>query len=618
MVTHPWSLRPRHAPNAVGGVRAQAGPPPHQSSRPAGEIPPGVREFKSDPPSLKEHSMVLFEDWLRLLSGTHPDDKALSLFLSTLRSANVLKGDETTDRFLRTLIEIAVTHCLNSADVGAAAAAAAATGGGKDGGAAGGGALSFLATDALVQLVVTLVHNGGGDPFLSKFLQVLVGVIKRDADERGNAFNARPFLRIMVGLSSELSSPLDATPAAATAAAAAGGAAAATAAEQASAASGRYLRTLGLALHQLQPLSVPGFAFAWLELVSHRSFMPKLLTSPLASGWPLYEALLVALLRFLEPHLRHADLTDSIKALYRGSLRVLLVLLHDFPEFLCEHHLALCDAIPPTCIQMRNLILSAFPRNMRLPDPFTPNLKVDLLPEIQQPPRILPDPDKLLPEPLGSQILAFLHTRVPANLPAQVLPLLCLQPAEAKAAGTMYNVPLLNALVLFVGAQAKSVNSACHPAALEIYHRLVSDLDSEGRHLTLNAMANQLRFPNSHTYYFSCTLLTLFMEAKQEVIQEQITRTLLERLIVNRPHPWGLLITFIELIKNRRYNFWGLAFTRCAPEIENLFTSVSKSCLGSTRPEEEGGAGGGGIGGVGAGAAAIALKESLPATAVRS
>jgi hypothetical protein len=35
----------------------------------------------------------------------------------------------------------------------------------------------------------------------------------------------------------------------------------------------------------------------------------------------------------------------------------------------------------------------------------------------------------------------------------------------------------------------------------------------------------------------------------QEITQEQITRVLLERLIVNRPHPWGLLITFIELIK---------------------------------------------------------------------
>lgn len=40
---------------------------------------------------------------------------------------------------------------------------------------------------------------------------------------------------------------------------------------------------------------------------------------------------------------------------------------------------------------MRNLILSAFPRNMRLPDPFTPNLKVDVLQEISMAPKISPD-----------------------------------------------------------------------------------------------------------------------------------------------------------------------------------------------------------------------------------
>ena len=73
----------------------------------------------------------------------------------------------------------------------------------------------------------------------------------------------------------------------------------------------------------------------------------------------------------------------------QGMLRVLLVLLHDFPEFLCDYHYTFCDVIPPNCIQMRNLILSAFPRNMRLPDPFTPNLKVDMLPEIAHQPRIV-------------------------------------------------------------------------------------------------------------------------------------------------------------------------------------------------------------------------------------
>ena len=75
--------------------------------------------------------------------------------------------------------------------------------------------------------------------------------------------------------------------------------------------------------------------------------------------------------------------------LYRGTLRVLLVLLHDFPEFLCDYHYGFCDVIPPNCIQMRNLILSAFDRNMRMPDPFTLNLKVDMLPKISIAPRMV-------------------------------------------------------------------------------------------------------------------------------------------------------------------------------------------------------------------------------------
>lgn len=31
----------------------------------------------------------------------------------------------------------------------------------------------------------------------------------------------------------------------------------------------------------------------------------------------------------------------------------------------------------------------------------------------------------------------------------------------------------------------------------------------------MNALANQLRYPNSHTHYFSCVLLFLFAEAQQ-------------------------------------------------------------------------------------------------------
>lgn len=31
-------------------------------------------------------------------------------------------------------------------------------------------------------------------------------------------------------------------------------------------------------------------------------------------------------------------------------------------------------------------------------------------------------------------------------------------------------------------------------------------------------------------------------------------------------------------LQNQLYNFWNRSFTRCAPEIERLFESVSRSC----------------------------------------
>ena len=64
-------------------------------------------------------------------------------------------------------------------------------------------------------------------------------------------------------------------------------------------------------------------------------------------------------------------------------------------------------------------------------------------------------------------------------------------------------------------------------------------------------------------------------------------RVLLERLIVNRPHPWGLLITFIELIKNPTFKFWSHEFVHCAPEIQKLFDSVARSCMVASQPRPD-------------------------------
>lgn len=84
-----------------------------------------------------------------------------------------------------------------------------------------------------------------------------------------------------------------------------------------------------------------------------------------------------------------------------------------------------------------------------------------------------------------------------------------------------------------------------------------------------------LRYPNAHTHWFSSLLLFLFNEVKTDRFQEIATKVLLERFIVHRPHPWGALVTFIELLRNPKYDFWNKDFVRVAPEISILLESVS-------------------------------------------
>ncbi|XP_039684486.1 CCR4-NOT transcription complex subunit 1 isoform X2 [Medicago truncatula] len=543
-----------------------------------------VDSVEPDPAGFREQVSMLFAEWYRICELPGANDTASTHFIVQLHQSGLLKGDDMPDRFFRLLMEIAVAHCLSTEGINSGALQSPQQM----------PTMSFLAIDIYAKLVFSILK--GSSKLLSKILAVTVRFIVKDAEEKKVSFNPRPFFRLFINWLLDLGSLEPVT----------------------DGANLQILTAFANAFHALQPLKVPGFSFAWLELVSHRSFMPKMLTGNGQKGWPYIQRLLVDLFQFMEPFLRHAELGDPVRVLYKGTLRVLLVLLHDFPEFLCDYHFTFCDVIPPSCIQMRNIILSAFPRSMRLPDPSTPNLKIDLLQEITQSPRILSEVDAVLrAKQMKADIDEYLKTRQQSSpFLSELKEKLLLSPNEAASAGTRYNVPLINSLVLYVGMQnvwainvqaiqqlegrtphAQSATNAFQQhlysptntdviAALDIFQTLINDLDTEGRYLFLNAVANQLRYPNTHTHYFSFVILYLFTESNQEIIQEQITRVLLERLIVNRPHPWGLLITFIELIKNLRYNFWNRSFIRCAPEIEKLFESVSRSC-GGPKPVDE-------------------------------
>jgi len=368
-------------------------------------------------------------------------------------------------------------------------------------------------------------------------------------------------------------------------------------------------------MRMVRPTRVPAFAFAWLELLSNSQFMPRMLTPSLrvaSTTWHAYYKLIHELLAFLQPFLRSTGLTDSMRDLYRSTMLLFLVLLTDFPQFLVDYSHNLCDMLPASVVQLRNVVLAAFPRGLRFPDPTQANLR--LLPEVSKTTRFPPSASAALLRPVAlsriyEPIDAFLLGNSPmtaqqlgAHLASNLLIATQLRATLVAAAaasgteiteaailerirhtvaktGTIFDTHILNALVLHLARSAatifvKALNS--HIAKLSpqavaqltpeqllgsspltaVFDSMLASVDAEGRYLIISAMANHLRFPNMYTCYFSTLLLYLFNHASHPAVQEQIIRVLFERVGVSRPFPWGLLHTVLELFRNPIYGFW--------------------------------------------------------------
>ncbi|PWN51417.1 Not1-domain-containing protein [Violaceomyces palustris] len=539
---------------------SQRGKATEASARFLDELEGGQLKNKADVgnTAMREQLAYCFAEWARLFQHSPNPEKSFIDFVTQLQSQGILKGEEISSMFFRVCTEVSVDSYIKQKAVGGNMATGI-----------------FSPIDAFSKLVVLMIKYHA-DPtganneqakvhYLTKILSIVVLVLAQSHEELGKHFQQKPFFRLFSSLLHDLHLTESSLGTA-------------------------YMQSLlaiSNTLNTLQPSFFPGFTFSWMSLISHRLFMPKLLVGNNRDGWSAFHRLLASNLRFLAPFLRSVELRETSRQLYKGTLRILLVLLHDFPEFLCDYHQSLCDIFPTSCIQLRNLILSAFPRDRRLPDPFTPNLKIDLLPEIHQHPTILSDYTSALGQVANFKeaLDNFLQGRGPRSFISTIKDTLLLpgvREVDYNKGETRYNIPLLNSLVLYVGVSSiqssqNLVNGFAHQdVGVDIFEHLLNELDPEGRYLLLTATANQLRYPSSHTAYFSYLILYIFAESGDDSVREQITRVLLERLIVNRPHPWGLLTTFIELMRNRRYKV-----PKAPAEIQHLLEHISATLVHS-------------------------------------
>jgi CCR4-NOT transcription complex subunit 1 len=233
--------------------------------------------------------------------------------------------------------------------------------------------------------------------------------------------------------------------------------------------------------------------------------------------------------------------------------------------------------------------LSAFPSGITLPDPDLHSSDLEDISEMNRVPPVLSDATIAFRD---SDIRALLDQVLsPRSTPALLASLkdaLVVAPPEGSNE-VSYNVGLINAVVMYVGttsvAQAKSAGGAAvfiasNPGPVALQY-LATNFEPEGQYLLLSAMVIHLRYPNAHTHWFSSMMLDLFLQVKDDRLGEIVTRVLLERFIVHRPHPWGALATFIELLRNPKYDFASQEFTRSSREVTMLLNNVATAVLQS-------------------------------------
>ncbi|CAE7460335.1 CNOT1, partial [Symbiodinium microadriaticum] len=269
---------------------------------PAAGGPPGSASPSRD--SVRDHVMLLLDRWLRVWASSN--DQVFGQYLQLLHQYGVLKTEEAADRFFRIACEICVEACMkNSQNTG------------------DGSTLAYTVIDALSKLFLLLVRLADKEAsdvavrinLLNRILHAVARALVDDHEAKkaagAAAFDQRPYCRLFSNLMQDLGT-VDPK-------------------QESSPAALPLLATYSQIYLALQPSTVPGFCFGWLQLISHKCFMPQLLHGMGQKGWPLMHRLLLVLLQFLQPYLRNADLPDPIRRLYKGTLRVLLILLHDFP-----------------------------------------------------------------------------------------------------------------------------------------------------------------------------------------------------------------------------------------------------------------------------------------------
>ncbi|CAB4252324.1 similar to Saccharomyces cerevisiae YCR093W CDC39 Component of the CCR4-NOT complex [Maudiozyma barnettii] len=511
---------------------------------------------------LNEKYFLVFTEWVKLLQRVDIEDDVVLAFISQMMENGVITDSDSLIRFLKSALELSVFAFKESDPTSEV----------------------FTAIDGLSKLIIKLlVYQEFTEWTKSAYMHVIFSVMLLvcSKDHEDPSFNERPYFRFLSNLLFEWSTLRGNN-----------------FASIENVETRKEYRNFDIEfynifatyLHSFQPFAFPGFTFAWVSLISHRMFLPIMLRLDEKKGWKKLMILLIDLFKFLDTYTKKTALSDTVSVVYKGTLRVILGISNDLPDFLIENHFELMNNIPATYFQLKNVILSTIPLKMVIPNPYDSTLSMENMEVCQTPPCVFYDPVEAL-QSLKKPIDNYL--RIPSNSLFKTISNGLYRTEYDIKNGVGFDFvsvdqELVRAIVLHVGIEAGLENGRTSSSAVfntkSSYYALLFNMINEGiselKYQILQVMIEQLRFPNIHTYWFSYVLVNMFTSKdfgdNLAEVQEIMLRVLLERIIVNRPHAWGVSVLVTKLLTNEEIDIMDLPFMKAVPQIETIFQQLKK------------------------------------------
>ena len=514
----------------------------------------GAHEGPNELGLIRKHQInYVFTEWIRLCEESKgPNEKTFAAFVTQMHLRQFLDSAEDVATFLRVCIDAAVStfeFTQREEQRGLPMDKDIAS--------------QFNEVDWLARLVVFQVKaqgefNGSASrtkvAYMDSLLSMITLIMNHHQVTRADGLNQRVYLRLLSSILNDWHEYAQETP---------------TKHEQ-------MQLIFAENFHVMGPHHFPGFVHSWLTLVSHRYFMPVILKSTSPNGPEVFAKIMETALSFISKFLGSGSIHPVALELYRALLRILLVLHHDYPTFLADNHYTLCNAVPVHATQLLNIILSACPpRFIPVPNPFVAGLKIDRLDEIRETPRIGNEPADAL-EAANIKSTLDIAMNNPSLLKDQVLHLTETVHLRGET-GMKVDSKLIHSMVLYIGESAIAASngrgSAFDSKSSQgiLLSSLFGEMQPDARYYMICGIVNQLRWHNAHTHFFAYALLHLFGTESAATEswdgKQQIIAILLERIHAVLPHPWGLIVVLLELLKNPSYGFWQLPFVKSSPQV---------------------------------------------------